>query len=66
MITFDPDSPYEVGDKVTLRDGERVVGEYRVIGVDHSDDGSETQYQLAPYQTALLKHIVHNENPVFP
>lgn len=66
MITFDPDSPYEVGDKVTLRDGERVVGEYRVIGVDHSEDGSETQYHLAPYQTVLLKHIVHNENPVFP
>jgi hypothetical protein len=45
MITFEPDSPWEVGQIVTLREGDQESRKV-VVAVESSDDGSETQYQL--------------------
>jgi hypothetical protein len=46
MITFEPDSPWEVGQVVVFREEGRPNCRKVVVSVEHSDDGSETQYQL--------------------
>jgi hypothetical protein len=46
MITFEPDSPWEVGQVVIFRDGDEPPYRKVVIAVEHSDDGTETQYRL--------------------
>jgi hypothetical protein len=43
MITFEPESPWEIGQHVTFRDGERSCVKV-VESVGQSDDGNETQY----------------------
>jgi hypothetical protein len=45
MITFEPDSPWDVGQLVTLRDGEATTVK-RVTAVERADDGMEAQYTL--------------------
>jgi hypothetical protein len=43
MITFEPESPWETGQHVTFREGERSC--VRVVeSVEKSVDGNETQY----------------------
>jgi hypothetical protein len=44
MITFYPDSPWEVGQLVIFREGKRVVDVKVVETVEHS--GNETQYSF--------------------
>jgi hypothetical protein len=46
MITFEPDSPWEVGQVVVFREAEEPIYRKVVVSVEHSDDGTETQYQL--------------------
>lgn len=46
MITFEPDSPWEVGQVVTFHEEGRPPYRKVVESVEHSGDGSETQYSL--------------------
>lgn len=46
MLTFDPDSPWEVGQIVIFREGDKLVGRKVVVSVEHSADGMETQYRM--------------------
>lgn len=46
IITFEPDSPWEVGQLVVFREGDKPIYRKVVTAVEHSDDGTETQYQL--------------------
>lgn len=44
MITFEPDTPWEVGQIVEFRHPDGRVERKRITSVEHSDDGMETQY----------------------
>lgn len=45
MITFEPDSPWEVGQVVIFRDDQLGTVTQKVItAVEHSEDGMESQY----------------------
>ena len=45
MITFEPDVPWEVGQKVMFHYGKDKPSVWMVItGLEHSDDKMETQY----------------------
>lgn len=46
MITFEPDSPWEVGQLVTFREDGRPPYQKIVESFERSEDGSETQYSL--------------------
>lgn len=46
MIAFEPDSPWEVGQVVSFHEEGRPVYRKRVVKVERSEDGSETQYEL--------------------
>jgi hypothetical protein len=46
MISFEPDSPWEVGQLVTFREEDGPIYHKVVVSVEHSNDGYEAQYTL--------------------
>lgn len=46
MITFEPDSPWDIGQVVVFREEGRPNYRKVVTSVEHSDNGYETQYVL--------------------
>ena len=46
MITFAPDSPWEIGQVVMFRDGDKPPVAKIITSVEHSEDGMESQYQF--------------------
>jgi hypothetical protein len=46
VITFEPDSPWKLGQVVIFREDDKPVYRKVVVSVEHSDDGIETQYRL--------------------
>lgn len=53
MITFEPDSPWEVGQVVTFREEGRLPYRKVVEAVEHSGDGYEAQYTLVDVDAVL-------------
>jgi hypothetical protein len=60
MLVFNPDSPWAVGDKVTVTKDGKVVAVVRITEVEQSPDGTETQYQTEPWSTDLLRHMLYS------
>jgi hypothetical protein len=58
VITFDPDSPWEVGDVVVFREGDTPIMRKQVVSVEHSEDGNETQYQFASAPDSLVRYML--------
>jgi hypothetical protein len=62
LITFEPDSPWEVGQVVTFREEGRPIYHKLVVSVEHADDGSETQYKLIDPEKEI-KHDPRMHDP---
>lgn len=54
MITFEPESPWTVGQLVTIRDGDLCAVKV-VESVEHSDDGNTHQYNFVSQQVWALR-----------
>lgn len=55
MITFEPDSPWEVGQIVIFRDDKLGTATPKIItAVEHSPDGMESQYTFQDPNTNPL------------
>jgi hypothetical protein len=63
VLTFDPDSPWEVGQVVIFREGEKQVGRKVVVSVEQSEDGMETQYTLENPDAGLYRYCIDTPQP---
>lgn len=61
MITFNPDSPWEVGQVVMFRNGDLPPQPKIVTAVEHSEDGMESQYTFQSFP--IDGNLVYAELP---